>query len=257
MSKERLKISQILPNYLDIIDYKTEKSNQIGGVFRYIDFQYSSFFSQYNLDPFAMDYDYYLHSYSKIVTRPIAEIYTNADGETTYQTILDDEGQVVSGYTFLYSTITYANLIYNRYKDRWSKLLATYKLYLDSNLLANKNYTKTSAGSDNKNENENIDTSHSDTSSTITNNDIYGFNSTSSVPASNSTVDNTTDTTEKKSKASSDNTAERQYTEENTLNGFENTTASGLFNEAMNTLRNGILEQIYRDVDNLLTIKVY
>lgn len=220
-------------------DYETK-----GGIFSNIDnLPWSSVMAGSQADTLYFD----THSGERFSAR----IITRRIGDTGYLT--SDDRRTVS------------NLVYAMFKTQWTKLwetmnpnyepLTNYKMTEDEN--GNNTYTRT----------PNITRNHTGTDSnegnTHVNNqsNLWGFNSETSVPSDMSDGDTTVNTTNTRNltdtETGTDTTAGENTRRLTRTGNIGTNTFQNLIQQERNLWMYNFFEQVFKDVDSVLTIPIY
>lgn len=204
-------------------------------------------FTQNELEPIELDVGYLQHSGEKTITSFVYSVYkNNYPNKTTIENIEYDD-----------YLIMIANLLYMKYNKKWNKLFTTYKDYLKSDTLIDYKTTEAVNGTNNESINENLSNNTSITTSITVQNDIYGFNSTSSVPSNSGTNDTHSTNSSYTNKEQAKNINDKQYNEDRTKTGIVNSNINELLDSTLESLKSNILDIIYKDVDSMITLRVY
>ena len=138
--------------------------------------------------------------------------------------------------------------------EKWSRLLSIY--YAEYNALHDYNITETKDSTIERDVDESIKSKSEHESTTNVTNGIYGFNSSQSVPSS----DSETSVDESTTALTNDNnrTLADDVTEDTTTTRSGNTRPiSELYEKEWNARKTTIIEYIMRDISEYITINVY
>lgn len=176
----------------------------------FITFPLLSWFEE--TEPLNCNIDYYTRSGFKTITPLFEQILKIEDINSRYETLV--------------------SILNQRFEDKWKRLYETFKK--EYNPIHNYNMEEKT------NTKANFEVTENNS------NDVYGFNSISSVP-------NTEDKTTRQTIANKDD----NETTTSRSGNIGVTTTQKMINEEINVRKYILLEEIYKDIDSILTLKIY